>query len=290
MSRLLYTAIGLVVATAGLALIHAQERQPRKFALRPEKQKGGTLVIDLGGGVKMELVRIKAGSFMMGSPGSDDQAYDWEKPQHKVKLTHDYYLGKYPVTQEQYEKVTGKNPSYFSAGGAGKGRITGMDTKRFPVEQVSWEDARAFCEILSRLSRRKCDLPTEAQWEYACRAGSGTRYSFGDSQEDLKEYAWHQGNSGSRTHEVGKKQPNSWGLYDMHGNVWQWCADRYEKNYYKDSPKEDPQGPTSDTSRVLRGGSWYNHPRTCRSAHRAWVVPSNHSYIVGFRVSVRLDP
>jgi formylglycine-generating enzyme required for sulfatase activity len=247
------------------------------------------LVLDLGSGVKMEMVRIKAGTFLMGSPDSDKDANDAEKPQHEVTITNDYYLAKYPVMQEQYEKIAGGNPSGFSTGGYEKDKVKGADTRRFPVERVSWNDAQEFCAKLSRLVGRKCELPSEAEWEFACRAGSITRYSFGDGEEKLKDHAWYRLNSSNRTHEVGSKLPNAWGLYDMPGNVWEWCADRYGKDYYANSPTTDPQGPAAGDDRMVRGGSWHSEPRLCRSAFRHWNAPSPRIGDVGFRVVVRLD-
>jgi formylglycine-generating enzyme required for sulfatase activity len=150
-------------------------------------------------------------------------------------------MGVTEVTQAQYEAVMGTNPSYF------KGQTN-------PVENAFWEDATEFCKKLSEKTRQTVRLPTEAEWEYACRAGTQTAFSFGDDPSALGDYAWHAGNSGERSHPVGQKKPNAWGLYDMHGNIWEWCADRYGK--YPKGFATDPSGPTTGDTRVSRGGSW----------------------------------
>ena len=170
----------------------------------------------------------------------------------------------------------GINPSNFK----------GVDV--LPVENVSWDDAVEFCRKLSGKEGEKYGLPTEAQWEYACRAGSKTRFSFGDSDSSLGDSAWYSDNSNRTTHPVSQKKVNSFGLYDMHGNVWEWCSDWYGGEYYSSSPGVDPQGPSSGTYRVVRGGSWYYDPRYCRSASRFRVSPVDRSFNLGFRI-VLLD-
>jgi len=212
---------------------------------------------------------------MMG----DESGHDDELPVHQVTLTKPFYLGVHEVTQQQYEKVMGKNPSDFS------------DAKN-PIEQVNWNDVVEFCRRLSELPEEKAAghvyrLPMEAEWEYACRAGTTTEYSFGDSESQLGEYAWFNGNSDDTTHPVGQKKANPWGLYDMHGNVWEWCQDWYAP--YGSSPPADPQGPTSGSSRVLRGGSWLYDPQGVRSARRYGGGPDGRFTIVGFRVVGLLD-
>jgi formylglycine-generating enzyme required for sulfatase activity len=226
--------------------------------------------------VGMKLTLIPAGEFMMGSPDSDKDAYPDEKPQHRVRITRPFYLGVYPVTQAEYERVMGGNPSYFTG-----------DANR-PVEQVSWDDAVEFCRKLSEKEGRTYRLPTEAEWEYACRAGSTTRYCSGDDEVSLGEYAWYEDNSGPGvgTHPVGEKRPNAWGLYDMHGNVWQWCADWCGKVYYAGSPTDDPAGPAWGPARMDRGGAWYLDPECCRSAVRGGHVAGIHNSNLGFRVCV----
>ena len=229
-----------------------------------------TLTLDLGGAVTMELVLIPAGEFMMGSPNSESGRESEEGPQHRVRITKPFYMGKYEVTQAQYERIMGKNPSKF------KGASN-------PVEEVSWNDATEFCRKLSQRSGRKVRLPTEAEWEYACRAGSTTRFCFGDNDNGLGNYAWYLINSGGKTHPVGAKRANAWGLHDMHGNVWEWCADW--DGLYPSGAVSDPSGPRSGSSRVLRGGSWHAYGRHCRSAGRYGSGPTGRCYSLGFRVA-----
>jgi formylglycine-generating enzyme required for sulfatase activity len=241
----------------------------------------------------MRFVPIPAGTFTMG----DANGYDDETP-HQVTLTQGFELSVYEVTQEQYEAVMGTNPS-FSKG------------PQNPVEQVSWDDAVEFCRKLSALPAEKkagyvYRLPTEGEWEYACRAGTTTEYSFGDSDSELGDYAWFGDNSGAqqidalniwntdqdnygkrlldnncRTHPVGEKKPNPWGLYDMHGNVWEWCQDWYGD--YPSGSVTDPTGPASGYSRVLRGGSFDVRASIVRSAFRFNYQPDNRFLSSGFR-------
>ncbi len=220
------------------------------------------MTLDLGGGVKMDLVRIEAGSFQMGS-------VDGEKPVHAVRISKPFYMGKAEVTQAQWKAVMGDNPSYFK----------GDD---LPVEQVTWDDAQEFCRKLSLKARREVRLPTEAEWEYACRAGGTGKWTFGDREFDLQDYAWYSDNSEAKTHPVGLRKPNAWGLYDVHGNVWEWCADRYGS--YSANEAKDPIGLASGEARVLRGGSWYNYPHYCRSARRDWSAAGSRGYASGLRV------
>jgi formylglycine-generating enzyme required for sulfatase activity len=238
----------------------------------------------------MKLKRIKAGTFTMGSPDTEDGRFDSEGPQHKVTITQPFYLGVCPVTQREYEQVIGKNPSCFSKDGGGKDKVQGLDTRRFSVETVSWDEAVALCEALNKQDKNKpaewgYGLQTEAEWEYACRAGTTTAYSFGDDPKQLGDYAWFWDNAEQRAHEVGTRKPNPWGLYDMHGGVWQWCADHYGQ--YESGDFKDPKGPDSGEGRVLRGGSWYNGPRNCRSAYRVVNDPGYRHFFIGFRVVLR---
>ena len=234
----------------------------------PRRSLQKELTVELGGGIMLELVLIPAGEFLMGSPDADGYASNEEKPQHRVRITKPFYLGMAPVTQEQWTAVMGNNPSSYSGSGDGSEMVAGMDTSRFPVEHVTWEDAMEFCRRLSKREGRVYRLPTEAQWEYACRAGSATRYCFGDDEARLGEYAWYDANSGGHTHPVALKKPNAWGLYDMHGNVYEWCADSYDEHYYADSPVDNPAGPASGEDRAQRGGSVEFPEPASRSAAR----------------------
>jgi formylglycine-generating enzyme required for sulfatase activity len=219
----------------------------------------------------MEFVLIPAGSFTMGSGKSFEDAWGDETPAHRVNISKDFYLGKYEVTQSQWEAVMGGNPSKF------KGRNN-------PVEMVSWDDVQEFIKKLNQKEgSNKYRLPTEAEWEYAARAGTTSTYSFGDDAGALGRYAWYWDNSGETTHPVGQKEPNGWGLYDMHGNVWEWVRDWYGE--YSGSPVTDPQGPSSGSSRVYRGGAWFPFAGGCRSAFRFYDTPVTRYSNLGFRLA-----
>jgi formylglycine-generating enzyme required for sulfatase activity len=247
----------------------------------------------------MRLVRIPAGTFRMGSPDNEaDRSAD--EQQHEVEISQPFYLGIYPVTQEQYQKVMGGNPSYFSAGGGGKGNVQGMDTRAFPVEQVSWDDAVEFCRRLSELPEeeaagRKYRLPTEAEWEYSCRGGAFYQtFHFGNSLSSSQanfdgNYPYGGASNGpylQRTCKVGSYPADAFGLFDLHGNVWEWCSDWYAENYYANSPRRDPAGPPQGSSRVFRGGGWDNSGFFCRSADRHKVGPASRRSLQGFRVAL----
>ncbi len=234
--------------------------------------------------IGMKFVLVSAGSFTMGSQlspeevarkyGGKAEMYKYEQPQHPVKITKPFYLQTTEVSQEQWEKVMGANPSKF--------KDCGNDC---PVEQVSWDMAQEFISKLNQMeSTNKYRIPTEAEWEYACRAKTKTAYSFGDEVDKLGEYAWYSDNSGEKTKPAGKKLPNAWGLYDMHGNVWEWCQDWYGD--YPSNSVADPKGPDKGKYRVLRGGSWYLNVWYLRSAKRGGSVPGNRRSIFGFRVAL----
>ena len=236
-----------------------------------EKEK----VIGLGQGVTLELVWIPPGKFLMGSPGNERHRDNDEGPQHGVQITTGFWMGKYEVTQEQWEAVMGGNPSHFEG------------NSRRPVESVSWNDCQHFLKELNSqfpIPNSEFRLPTEVEWEYACRAGATTRFYWGDDPNyaQIRDYAWSDGNSGGQTHPVGEKKPNAWGLYDMSGNVWEWCHDWYGS--YGEESRTDPKGPSSGSYRVLRGGSWGGNPEYCRAANRSRSDPSCRSSYVGFRI------
>jgi len=260
-------------------------RESRSFAITitwPPWQS--EIAFDLGGGVKLEMVPIPAGELMMGSPDSDKDALASEKPQHRVRITRPFYLGKYLVTQEQWQAVMGYNPS-LSKG------------PKNPVETVSWHDCQGFVERLNRkLESDKgiFTLPTEAQWEYACRAGGTTKYWFGDDGARVRDFAWQSGkHQTSSPRPVGEKKPNAWGLYDMYGSVWQWCQDWYDENYYAESPVDDPTGPAVGRVqrgrrlppvRVMRGHNFAPDAWACRSAARFFEIPRDRFPHLGVRV------
>lgn len=230
------------------------------------------LIEDLGNGVKLEMVAIPGGEFMMGS-----KTFDSSQPIHKVSLKP-FCMGKYPITQAQWKAVMGENPSRFK----------GDD---LPVESVSWEDARAFCQELSKRTGKEYRLPTEAEWEYAARAGSTGDFCFGDDVKLLDDYGWYGGNSGGSTHPVGKKKPNNWGLHDVHGNVWEWCEDVWHDNY-KGAPDDGSawvHGGNQDR-RLLRGGSWGYFRDSARAVYRDLNFPLYRSDGFGFRVVVLCGP
>jgi formylglycine-generating enzyme required for sulfatase activity len=252
---------------------------------------------DLGGGIKMKLVRIESGKFMMGSPKSEKGRDEGEGPQHEVEITKPFYMGVYTVTQAEYEKLMGKNPSYFCRDGAGNEKVAGMDTSRFPVEAVSWEDAMEFCRKLSKKEGKTFDLPTEAEWEYACRAGTTEAFHYGKSLSSKQANFNGNGPYGGadkgphlkRTTGVGSYEANAFGLYDMHGNVQQWCKDFYKQDYYGESPPRDPQGPAKGAlGPVMRGGPWGVIASGCRSARRNGHPPNFRGAYDGFRVVMRL--
>jgi formylglycine-generating enzyme required for sulfatase activity len=222
--------------------------------------------------IGMELKLIPSGTFQMGSKDCSPE----EQPVHEVRITTPFYLGVTEVTNAQWKKVMGSVPS------------TWKDDDR-PVEQVSWGDAMQFCEKLSALpaekaARRVYRLPTEAEWEYSCRAGTKARYSFGDDESQLGVYAWFHRNSGAKTHVVAQHKPNAWGLYDMHGNVWEWCSDCYGD--YGSDAVTDPQGASTASARVSRGGSWGDTATDCQSAHRRGPGPSIRNHYLGFRLAL----
>jgi formylglycine-generating enzyme required for sulfatase activity/DNA-directed RNA polymerase subunit RPC12/RpoP len=276
----------------------------------PPPKPGDAVTNSIG----MKLIYIPAGSFMMGSSGSATQLpigsgprkreyvkkVNWadEFPQHQVRISKGFWMARTEVTQGQYKSVMNAQPW--------SGRSYVQDSANNPAVYVTWDDAVTFCRELSQQEGKTYRLPTEAEWEYACRAGTTTRFSFGDSDSSLGDYAWFHNNvnndvSQQYAQPVGQKKPNPWGLYDMHGNVWEWCSDFYDKDYYSSSPSVDPKGPTSGNSpkgptsgnsreeRVLllfsvRGGSWGNPENTLGCSYRWYRTLVNREYTVGFRV------
>ncbi|MCI5139050.1 MAG: formylglycine-generating enzyme family protein, partial [Candidatus Electrothrix sp. AR1] len=230
-----------------------------------------------GGDTGPEMIILPGGHFRMGDiqgGGNED-----ERPVHEVELDS-FAIGRYPVTFAEYD-------AFCDATGREKADDKGWGRGQRPVINVSWQDAVEYCQWLSRETGKNYRLPTEAEWEYACRAGSEATYCFGDDEKLLGEYAWYNKNSRSKTHLVGAKKSNAWGLHDMHGNVWEWCLGQYDSKYYAECQKQgvvrNPQGPSSGVFRVLRGGSWYNEARYCRSACRGRDEPDFRSDGIGFR-------
>jgi formylglycine-generating enzyme required for sulfatase activity len=334
--------VALIVTVLTLGVVPAQPTTPTRYAPIPvgvnekdepfEYEVGGVTkkatrrvrTVALGGRITMQFVRIKAGTFPMGSP-KDEKDRSSDETQHDVTLTTDYYLGLYTVTRGQFRAFVDDTKYKTEAdqdGGYGwdatakdwkqdpkyTWQNAGFDqTDEHPVMNVSWNDAVAFCAWLSKKAGKTCRLPSEAEWEYACRAGTKTRFSFGDDEEDLLKYAnvadkefrtatgrdWGiKGSDGyAFTAPVGKFRPNAWGLHDMHGNVWQWCRDYYGP-YDKVDGAKDPLQSTKQSgnnSLVLRGGSWSDDPQFCHAASRYWFAPAYRSNFVGFRVAFRLD-
>ena len=219
------------------------------------------------------MVYVSGGTFTMGATseqGSD--AYDWEKPAHSVTLSG-YYIGKYEVTQELWKAVMGSNPSNFKG-------------DNLPVERVSWNDVQEFLRKLNAMTGKRYRLPTEAEWEFAARGGNSSRgYKYSGSNS-IGNVAWYDGNSGSRTHNVGTKSPNELGIYDMSGNVWEWCQDWYSDSYYENSPRTNPKGPNSGSNRMIRGGSWYDNAGCCRVSTRGGLTPYYRDIHLGFRLAL----
>ena len=233
-------------------------------------------------GMKFRL--IPAGTFIMGSPETEKDRRDNEA-QHQVAITKAFWIGTTQVTQAQYEKVIGNNPSCFQS------ELIEGDSSNHPVECVTWHDVMEFCKRLSKRHEEEkagfhYRLPTEAEWEYACRAGSESSFSFGERTKLLGEYAWFWDNCDNSygTHPVGMKKPNTWGLYDMHGNVFEWCADWASD--YPTGSVVDPMGPAEGWTRVNRGGSFGDHAADCRSAYRNWTELSDSCYDLGFRLAL----
>ncbi len=338
MFRQVSTVVVVVLVALGSVAV-ASAAEPKEAGGKA-KEPPKKLAIDLGGGVKMEMVLIPAGEFQMGSGESAEATaaffnktygenvltadpFKDEHPQHRVRITRPFYLGTYHVTRGQFRQFV-KDSGYKTDAEKGvrfKGafgwdpdkkefdlnekyswRNVGFEqTDEHPVVNVSWNDAVAFCKWLSKKEGKTYRLPTEAEWEYACRAGTTTRYYSGDDPETLAKvgnvadatfkakfpdwkYTIKADDGYVFTAPVGKFKPNAFGLYDMHGNAWQWCADWYGAEYYAKSPADDPTGPDTGDDRVLRGGSWVFGPDFTRSAKRGRSTPVVRYYYIGFRV------
>jgi len=291
-----YFCIGALFVIAIIGLLSCNDPPPPAEA-------PGTITNSIG----MKLVRIEPGEFLMGSPANEPDRGD-DETQHRVRLTKAFFLGTTEVTQAQWRAVMGTTLRQQRDLGDKNFPLSG-EGDDYPMYYVSWEEAVEFCRKLSGKEGKRYRLPTEAEWEYACRAGSVFAYCFGDNRAQLGSYAWFGDNSGNgsldsrriwdadqanyakrltdngcQTRPVGGKKANDWGLSDMHGNVWEWCADW--KGDYPKGESIDPKGANEDTGRVLRGGSWYDNPQFCRSASRYGHAPGNRYTLIGFRVSL----
>ncbi len=255
-----------LVAVAMLA--HARTNGPEN-ASKAIRKAGSVRTIALPGGATMEMIWCPPGKFTMGSPVDEPGRFEDEKL-HSVEISHGFWLGKYEVTQRQWESVMRTNNS----------RFRNPDN---PVENVSWHDCETFIRRVNTEMEVSTRLPTEAEWEYACRAGSGDPVSGGDP---IGKVAWYDKNSSSQTHAVGQNKPNAWGFYDMHGNVLEWCADWFS---VPTSDMVDPQGPPSGSFKILRGGCWFFYERDCRAAYRLRREPSLRNCIFGFRLACSDD-
>ena len=277
-------AVALLCAPLLLASCGEKSTSPTTNAPSVVKTKGG-----------VAMVLVPAGTFTMGSEMSDEV----DEPAHKVTVGA-FYIDTHEVTQAEYQRLTGKNPSLWK------------DSEN-PVEQIRWRQAAAYCNARSREegllpcydeTTWQCDfaadgyrLPTEAEWEYACRAGTSATWFFGDNPVKLGDYAWFRDNCMRTPQAVGQKLPNPWGLFDLYGNVWEWCNDFYAEDYYKKSPERDPRGPEKGNTRVIRGGAWSSKAKQCRSSYRDQEYPeftdvcfaADRNGLIGFRCVRKAD-
>jgi len=275
--------IVMLVAFVSIKLFAKKEKEENNWQPRPGDTKTNS--------IRMNLVYIPAGSFMMGSTSTVEELvrdyrspanlFRREFPRHEVNISRSFWMSQTEVTQAQYRDVMKAEPWL--------GKESVEESPDNPAVCVTWDDAAEFCRKLGGKEGRKYRLPTEAEWEYACRAGTTTRYSFGNNDSYLGEYAWFNQNTNSEdakypVHPVAKKKPNKWGLYDMHGNVWEWCSDWYKQDYYTQSPQNDPPGPPSGTCRAIRGGSAGLFPTHARCSFRDSRDPTSPIFSVGFRV------
>ena len=271
-----HTMAGLVLQDIGQPLT-VSAGESNNVVAKKEFSTGDTKTIVLPGGEEMEMIYCGPGSFIMGSPANEEGRSE-DEVQHKVTLTKGFWLGKYPVTQSQWESVTGSNPSLSNKG------------YNYPVDTVSWYDCNSFIELINSQSNLNARFPTEAEWEYACRAGTTTAYYWGNYLNgDMANCDGNfpcgttvKGRYLQKTTPVGSYDANPWGFYDMHGNVYEWCADWYWS--YSTKSETDPKGPTSGSYRVLRGGCYFYYASSCRSAYRNRASPCNHDSYYGFRL------
>ena len=260
----------IIIETPGIFYFRAYVRDHNGKSYWSEEKKIVVLKI-FNNSINMQFVLIPAGEFYMGNYSNEMGRFDNERPLHRVTLENAFYIGKFEVTQKQWLDVMGNNPSFFKS-------------DDLPVDSVSWNDVRAFIiKLNEKENTNKYRLPTEAEWEYAARANTTTRYSFGDDESKLGEYAWYYNNTGDHTREIGKKEPNLWGLYDMHGNVWEWVQDKWHGDY-KGAPTNGRAWEGDSDKRVRRGGSWNDNARYCRSASRDGHGADERDKTGGFRL------
>ena len=255
---------GQTASLSGVLATHTSSSVASGFS-----SSGNTITIPVKNGISIDMVRVEVGTFTMGATAEMKDPYNDEKPTHRVTLTNDYYIGKYEVTQALWQTVMGKNPSKFKG-------------DNLPVERVGWDDCQEFISKLNDITGKTFRLPTEAEWEYAARGGNKSRgYQYSGSN-NLLDVAWFRDNSGSKTHGVGTKQANELGIYDMSGNVWEWCQDWY--GTYSSSSRVNPTGANSGSDRVFRGGSWFNYAWSCRSSCRRRNAPYDDDSFLGLRL------
>ena len=267
----LVTARDMNVHTSdGITSFNLSEVDSITFSESDSIQPGEERDFNLTDDVTITMVWIPAGSFMMGRQDDEQDSDNDEDPRHEVNIGYGFWMGKYEVTQAQWEAVMDNNPAHDYGVG-----------DNYPVYFVSWDDIQEFEAALDNSFR----LPSEAEWEYACRAGTETRFYWGDDPDydEIGDYAWYTSNSNSQTHDVGQKRPNAFGLYDMSGNVWEWCEDWYH-NSYEGAPDDGSAWDDDGSYRVLRGGSWLNNPWGCRSAARHRYLPGTRDRNNGFRL------
>ena len=256
-------------ATATQQSTVAQPAVAQQPIVQPTVTNSNNISIPVKDGISIDMVRVEAGTFTMGATPEMENPLDDEKPAHQVTLTNDYYIGKYEVTQALWKAVMGNNPSYSKG-------------NNLPVERVSWDNCQKFISKLNRITGKTFRLPTEAEWEYAARGGNKSRGYQCSGSSNLSDVAWYEDNSGNKTHNVGSKQANELGIYDMSGNVHEWCQDWYDK--YSNSSKVNPTGANSGSYRVSRGGGWAGYAWDCRSSYRNYCSPGSRYNHLGLRL------